>query len=159
MARLTQLIGLAIDRLAVGLFCALFVIVLAQVFFRYILNSPLIWSEELARYIFVWISFLGWLMATRDQDHIVLTMLRDRLPARARTAWLVVIELAHLGFALILLVTGWRLALRNLSVATVTLPVPFTIVYAVVPVMAALTVVLCLARLSRPTRGQKGPPR
>lgn len=158
MTRLTKLIGLVIDRLAVGLFLVLFIIVLAQVFFRYILNNPLIWSEELARYIFVWVSFLGWLMATRDQDHIVLTMLRDRLPTRVRAVWLIIIDVAHLGFAVVLFVTGWRLAVRNLSVDTVTLPVPFTVVYAVVPVMAGLTVVLCLARLIRPVRDGKGPP-
>ena len=55
----------AIDALAIALFTAMFGCVIAQVFFRYFLGSPLTWSDELGRYLLVWCSFLGWIIAAR----------------------------------------------------------------------------------------------
>ena len=43
-----------------ALFAVIIVCVSLQVFFRYVLNDPLTWSEELARFSFMWMVFLGW---------------------------------------------------------------------------------------------------
>ena len=42
-----------------GLMAAIAILTLAQVFWRYVLEQPLQWSEEVARYCFVWVTFLG----------------------------------------------------------------------------------------------------
>lgn len=132
-----RLLDRALAGVALLLFAAIFTIVLAQVFFRYVLDQPLIWSEELARYLFVWLCFTGWVIASRAGDHILITALRDRVPCLRR--WMpVVAELAHLLLAALLLRYGYEMVLRNLRVATVTLFFPFAVVYAVVPVAAAL---------------------
>ncbi|TDX61171.1 tripartite ATP-independent transporter DctQ subunit [Halanaerobium saccharolyticum] len=48
----------------------MFVIVGANVFARFILNSSLGWADELARFIFIWISFLGAVFAYTTDDHV-----------------------------------------------------------------------------------------
>lgn len=62
------------------LFGAMSVIIFMQVVWRYVLRSPLSWSEETARYLFVWVSFLGAITAARRGNHIGMEMLRDKLP-------------------------------------------------------------------------------
>jgi hypothetical protein len=55
-----------IEYLLFGLGFTMTVVVAVQVFFRYVLNQSLFWSEELARYLLVWLSFLGASVAYRD---------------------------------------------------------------------------------------------
>ena len=64
--------------LSVAIF-AMTLIIFLQVISRYIFNSPLVWSEELSRYLFVWISFLAIADAVRTKSHIALSILTDRM--------------------------------------------------------------------------------
>ena len=70
-------------------FCAIIVTAMviclgAQVFFRYVLNASLTWSEELSRFTFVWIIYLGASMAARERTPIRVTAPQLLLPARYR---------------------------------------------------------------------------
>src|SRR5262245_66399091 len=61
-------------------FC-LTAVTFAQVITRYGLGDPLIWSEELARYLFVWVSMIGAALAIRQGGHFGLDLLIRRMPA------------------------------------------------------------------------------
>jgi hypothetical protein len=56
----------------------MFLCVLGQVFFRYFLGDPTTWSDELARYLFVWCSLLGWVIAARRRSHLAIGSLPER---------------------------------------------------------------------------------
>ena len=152
MSRFERALDRVLALLAISLFLAVFAVVLAQVFFRYVLNEPLIWSEELARYLFVWLCFLGWVIASRREDYILITALRDRLPPVLRRSVPILAELAHLLLALLLLRYGFEMTVRNLRVGTVTLFFPFAVVYAVVPAAALLIVWTSLRHIRRRLR-------
>ncbi len=66
----------------VALFSAMVLIIFVQVIMRKA-NHSLYWSEELGKFLFVWISWLGISIAQRKGEHIKITMLTDRLPYRA----------------------------------------------------------------------------
>jgi TRAP-type transport system small permease protein len=68
---LRRIEGLA-EAFLVLLVAAMTVACLAQVIWRYAFDSPLIWSEELARYLFVWIGYLGAWVAWKRGQHIAL---------------------------------------------------------------------------------------
>ena len=55
-------------------------LLIVQVFFRYVLNRPLIWSEECARYMFVWTVMLGLGYNVRTKNNISVSLLTSRLP-------------------------------------------------------------------------------
>ena len=59
IARLWAFIERLVLSALVGLFGAMVVACTAQVIWRYLFNDPLVWSEELARYLFVWISYIS----------------------------------------------------------------------------------------------------
>lgn len=56
------------------------ILLIVQVFFRYVLNSPLIWSEECARYMFVWTVMLGLGYNVRTKNNISVSLVTSRLP-------------------------------------------------------------------------------
>jgi TRAP-type C4-dicarboxylate transport system permease small subunit len=131
----------AVDALAIASFAGMFACVLGQVIFRYFLGDPLVWSDELARYLFVWCAFLGWIVAARRRSHLVVAMGHGRLPPRAQAVLALVGALAALAFAGVLAWYGLRIATRNWDVETTTLFFSVGVVYAIVPA-AALAVAL-----------------
>lgn len=85
--RLIELIDRAlgrVDRLVVAICClllfGLFAVVILAVFFRYVVNSSLLWGEELVRYMAIWLVFLGLSSAHRRNEHVSLKSLLGRIP-------------------------------------------------------------------------------
>lgn len=68
------------------LFLMIFLILLAQIVARQIFNSPFIWSEELARLLFVYVAMFGISMATRTQQHVYIDFLTNLMPDKIRKA-------------------------------------------------------------------------
>lgn len=67
----------------IALMAAMAVLVFANVVSRYLLNTSIIWVEELTRYMMVWVGFLGAGLVLRLGAHIAIDTLQDLLPARA----------------------------------------------------------------------------
>jgi TRAP-type C4-dicarboxylate transport system permease small subunit len=106
-------IAIGSDRLVAGveagaivvLVCLLTAITFAQVAARYVLGDPLIWSEEAARYLFVWVSMIGAALAIREGGHFGLDLLIRRAPALKPVLGPVVTVVTS-AFLVILLKTG-----------------------------------------------------
>ena len=80
-------------------------VVFVSVVFRYILNSPLTWSEELASLLFAWTTFLGAYVGFRTHSHIRIDTVTMFLPATVRRG---VLLLADVGVLFLLLVFIWQ---------------------------------------------------
>ena len=134
----------ALDRATCGacvvLLAAIFGIMLLQIAFRYLLNAPLVWTEELARYLYIWACYLGAVVALRRGNHIVIGLVQDRLPPGLRRAVVLGTQGLALGFLGMLAVQGVRLALRTHTVIAITLPIPWSAIYAAAPVAAILMI-------------------
>lgn len=70
-----------------GIMC---VFVFLQLFFRFVINRPLLYPEEIARGSYVWVCFIGVSLATKNRDHIRVDFFVERLPARLR-GWLIAV--------------------------------------------------------------------
>ena len=75
-----RVVGWALAACLAGMTCIVFV----SVIFRYLLNSPLIWTEELASLLFAWLTFVGAYVGFRSRSHISIDTLVIFLPAPAR---------------------------------------------------------------------------
>jgi len=66
------LLGIMVSNVAMG------------VFFRYVLNNSLSWTEELARYLMVWFAFIGMAIALRDESHVNVSFIVNLFPLSIR---------------------------------------------------------------------------
>ena len=107
-----------IEIVAIVLLVALLTAVtFAQVITRYVLSNPLIWSEEAARYLFVWVSMIGAALAIREGSHFGLDLLIRPMP-KLKPVLGPLVTLVMVGFLVILLKTGideTRLAAMQLA--------------------------------------------
>lgn len=145
--RLADTLSRAVCWLLVGLGAVMSVIVLLQVFFRFVIYVPFPWSEEISRYLMIWLGMLGSFVALRKGRHIGVTFLMERLPAAAHRVLAPLVQAALIGFLAVITREGWDLALFNASQKSPALMVPMIFPYLAIPVGAALMVLELTAGL------------
>ncbi|MCG5240275.1 TRAP transporter small permease [Azospirillum doebereinerae] len=124
MKRLADVLERLTEWLMAAILAAMVVLVFGNVVLRYVFNSGIVASEELARLLFVWMVFLGATVALRGGQHIGLEMLQERLPPKARRACALVSHLLML-YAVWLLVQGsWLQLLIGLDTYSTVLRFP-----------------------------------
>jgi TRAP-type C4-dicarboxylate transport system permease small subunit len=123
------------------------VIVAVQVFFRYVLNHSIFWSEELARFLLVWLTFLGASVAYHRRGHASIDVLFTRLSGPGRKAAALTVHLVCLGFFLILVIYGWSFAHFVRLQISPALSLPKWIPHGILPLSGAILTLHCLARL------------
>jgi len=149
---------------AILLLVAMVVVVCMGVFFRYALNSSLVWYDEFASYLLVWLTFYGAVVADYHRRHIGFDLLVDRLAPAARRVADAAGELAVLGFQFVLFYYGWVLTQRLGDETAISLPwVKVGWINSVLPVTGAIMLILSvsrfigiLSRRNQPPRGGHG---
>ena len=91
------------------MFLTIVVLTLVQVFARYVFNSPLLWSEELARLLLVWVVFLGAAVVCWDGRHLNVDTFFVRAPPRLRFVLRAANALIALFFLAVLAWSSWPL--------------------------------------------------
>ncbi len=118
--------------------------VLWQIFSRYILNSPSSFTEELARFLFIWIGILGAAYATGQQTHLAIDILPPKLNPANRIRLRIFINLLIILFSLtVLVIGGGNLVYVNylLGQSSAALNIPLSWVYTIVPISGILVIV------------------
>jgi len=144
---------------AVLLLVLMVVVVSLGVFFRYVLNAALVWYDEFASYVLVWLTFLGAVVASQRRRHIGFELLQYRLRPSAWRALECVSELFVLGFQIVLLWYGWVLTQKMGDETAVSLVwVKMGWIYSVVPLSGGLMLLISLRRLGRILSGTEDQP-
>lgn len=120
---------------------AMSVIVFANVALRYTTNLSITWAEEVARYMMVWMTFLGAGLTLRYGGHVAITNAMEAMPTAAQRALRAFIVAALLGFFLVMVWVGYGYAMRMRFQLTPATRIPFAYVYAAIPVGFALLAV------------------
>lgn len=113
-------------------------IILLQVFFRYVLNDSLFWSEEVVRYSLVWGVMLGAALVAYERGHIRIEVIEAFLPPAGKRVVQFVANSCTLAFLLILAYAGWDFTDRTWFQNSASLEVPMRAVYLALPVGAIL---------------------
>ncbi|WP_439578011.1 TRAP transporter small permease [Elioraea sp.] len=108
----------------IGLVCfaAMLLATAAQVLFRYVLEWPVLWTEEAARVLFLLAMMCGFVIAQRRGEHIVVDFLRARLSPRPAAALGALFDLVVLAFLLLLLRGAVRMVELTWGSAFITIP-------------------------------------
>jgi TRAP-type C4-dicarboxylate transport system permease small subunit len=124
--------------LGVLLLLVMFVSVLIQIFCRYVLQSPLTWTEEASRYSFIWIVLLGAAFAVRKKEHVVMEVLVKRFPASLQRSISLVLNAIILISLIYLLPVSWRFFWFIKEVSAPTLGISWGFLFFSAPLSIAL---------------------
>jgi C4-dicarboxylate transporter DctM subunit len=156
LGRVANGLDRTLETLCVVLFAATVVLTILQVFFRYVVGAALSWSEELARFAFVWSMYLGLAVIAGRGRHMRMDLFGDRAGPRLRAALDFLAETVTAAASCAMLVHGGTLAAR-VTGASGALEIPTSYLYMAVPAGAALTLLYVLARRPLgPTRPWSG---
>lgn len=116
-------------------------VVSISVFYRYVLNHPLSWSEEITRLMIVWLSFVGAYMAMRENKHIGFDLLVSKFSPKAKALVSLIGNLLILVFLLVVFWEGISFSREFLNVGMpyTNLPIGW-LYYSVFPVSGALMI-------------------
>ncbi len=126
------------DRAAAIAACALVVALLVCVALGVVtrgIGEPLIWTDELSRFLMVWLAVFGWVLASRKRIHVRIRYFQDHLPARAHKAVEVCIQLALALFGVLITWYGVGLVAKNHDLEATSLPISMAWMY--VPMVLA----------------------
>lgn len=130
------------------------VMVFGNVVLRYGFNSGITVSEELSRWLFVWMTFLGAFVALHKRRHLGTDVLQARLPLAARRVCFVVARLLMLFVCVLIVRGGWEQVLINRATRSPVTETPVALFYASGVVFGALACVVLLSELGQMLRGR-----
>ena len=144
MQMITRYVDVILQQALILLMVALVTSVSWQVISRYVFSSPSSWTEEVARFLLIWIGLLGAAYAFRTGVHLGLDILPKKLSGKSASVLEYFILLVVIGFAAsVLVVGGGNLVLLTweLKQYSAVLGLPIAFVYSVIPLSGAL---ICL---------------
>ncbi|PHQ29609.1 TRAP transporter small permease [Leeuwenhoekiella nanhaiensis] len=139
----------------VFLMASIVIAVLWQVFSRYVLQSASSFTEEIARYLLIWIGILGAAYASGQQDHLAINILPPKLNEKNRIKLRIGINILVILFAILaMIIGGGNLVYVNfeLGQSSAALAIPLGYVYMVLPISGVLIIVYKVIELANPKK-------
>lgn len=147
MKSLALYVGKALEFLVVAILATMACLVFLNVVLRYGFNSSINVTEEVSRYLFVWLTFLGAILAFGDNQHVSVTMLTDKLSPRKRHILRLFTDGLMLFCCYLIIQGGWiqfQLNINNLSPIS---EIPTGVTYLASVVAGVFIAALIVARL------------
>ena len=146
-----QAIGVACEAMGAALVVAEVCILFAGVVSRYVLDSPLFWTDELANFLFLWLSMLGMVVALRRDGHMRLTTLANWVPAQLASWFAAVASLVVIAFVLEVLLPAAQYLDQERYVELISLQISDGYRVVAIVVGISLAAVISLLRLLETT--------
>lgn len=147
-----QVIDSILEKILIGIMGIMVVNVLWQVFSRYLLQSPSSWTEELTRFLLIWLGLLGAAYATGQKLHLAIDLVPSRLEgAKARNLDINIQVVVALFGLLAMTIGGARLVYLTMTLKQISsaMSLPMWIVYLSIPVSGILVVYYSLDNILR----------
>ncbi len=147
--RIVDVVDWIAKAFVIFLVVAVTAIMLAQVFFRYVLNSSLQWSEELALFGLVWIVWIGAVVLMRNWEHINIPTFIDLVPKEYRFWFISLSKIATMVFIALLIWYGFDVFTQNFHGRSPSLEISSKWAKLSIPVGAAFMMVFGLNTMLR----------
>lgn len=122
-----------IDAITAILLAVMVCSIFLQVVARYVFNNALPWPEELGRFLFAWIVFLGIVSVLRSDEMLSLNLIYSVLPKQLGNYLKLFISIVVFLFLLIIVKGGWEFMSRQMSQTSVAMSIPMWMVYLIIP--------------------------
>ncbi len=158
LSRLSKAFSHRLDQIVAGLavFClaAMTAVTTLQIMCRFFFTA-LSWSEELARYLMIWLTFLGASMGVKRGTHIAVSFAVSPLSPRWRQGMALLVQTLALYFFLLVAFYGWRLMNLQAFQVSAGLGISMRYVYVSLPVGGILCAIHVLAEILQLSSGEK----
>ncbi len=147
MKSLIALIDKLLSNFLVFLMAAIVLVVTWQVFTRFLMTSPSSYTEELARFLLIWIGVLGGAYALRTRAHLGIDIMTTKLHGRQKDMLMIGIYLAIILFsALILVIGGIKLVSLTFTLKQISasLGIKMGYIYTVLPLSGTIMIIYSL---------------
>mgnify|MGYP002794549601 CR=1 FL=1 len=142
LTKIKKVMNIVLSGFAALLLSIMTLLVLYQVFTRYVLNSPAAFTEELVRYFLIWTGFVGAAYAFSTRQHMALVLVRDKLNPSSRKVLMAVIDLLILAFAVfVITIGGAKLAISASREFSALLGIPRSLVYSIAPISGVFIII------------------
>ena len=152
-----------VEAISVVILVLVTVVVIYSVLLRYVFQRPLAWSEEVARYMFIWLVFLGFSVAERSGDHFRIEVFVEMVPAKIRIFVEVFLNVLIFYALFVFLREGFNYYEQGKRGLSTALEMPLNYIYVAVPVAIILTILnrietvrVTLVKLVRQIRSETG---
>lgn len=142
-------LGATVEAVAAGLVLVEILVLLAGVVSRYVFHQPLVWSDELASVLFLWLSMLGAVVALRRGDHMRMTGLVSRAGPRNAALLEALALTIPLAFIAMVMWPAFEYAYEELPVVSPAMEVSNAWRASAIPVGLGLMAVVAMLRLFR----------
>jgi TRAP-type C4-dicarboxylate transport system permease small subunit len=129
-------------------------IVTIEVVLRYVFGHSLIFTEELSRYLMVWVVFLGGAIAVRDDAHIRINVLVKRLSVKTHQIVRVTAYGLTITFLVVVTIEGLKILPRQLYQMCITIDVSLFYFYLAIPVGSILMMIFLLPHIKKSVSGR-----
>lgn len=146
MNKVLSLVESVLDKVLIALFLTMVVAIVWQVVARYVFAAPTVWSEELARFLMVWVTMLGSAYVLENGGHVAVTVFVDILPTPLQHALGWIRDTAVLAMAGGLAWYGYGFAVSGGRRVSTGLGLSMSYAYAAIPIGAVLIAFFLLAR-------------
>lgn len=132
-------------------FClaAMSILVFTNVVLRYVFNSGITWSEEMARFLFIWMTFLGGIAALKDNEHLGVDILIKKLPRRLKKLAYILGNLIMLWTMYLVFVGSWKMTELNMDSKAPATGLPLAFIYGIGVVVGVCMGAIILINLYR----------
>ena len=130
------------------------ILVFGNVVLRYVFSSGITFSEEFSRWLFVWLTFFGAIIAMRDHAHLGMDSVVSRLPVWGKKLCYVVSHLLMLLCCVMLLKGGWAQTVINMETEAAATGLPVSLFYGIILIFGVSAMAILLYDLYMMLSGQ-----
>jgi TRAP-type C4-dicarboxylate transport system permease small subunit len=131
---------------------AIVLITIAAVWWRYVINAPIAWIEQVSNMLFIWITFIGAAVLYRQKLHIGVDMFMDMLRGRAKEVMFWIIEVGNLSFIVVLFIYSVKLSIDVLPNTYGALDISPAWFYFSAPVSCAMMMLYFVEKIVDPSK-------
>ncbi len=148
-AKIDATLGAGVEGVAASLVLIEIAVLLTGVVARYVFHKPLVWSDELASLLFLWLSMLGAVVALRRGEHMRMTGIVNRVGPKARSLLETLAMTIPLAFLALVMWPAYEYASEEMAIVTPALEISNAWRAGAIPVGLGLMTVMVVLRLLR----------
>lgn len=138
-----------IDYVLGAMLALMIAFVFLNVILRVFFNSGLTWSEELARYLFIFITYIGAIGAMRSNSHLGMDSIMGKLPEKIKR-YVYIFAQSVIGVIMIMIAHGaYKMTVQSVNARAAATGIPLSIIYAVGIVTGVCILIICISNIMK----------